>query len=205
MLVGLLLLVGGTVGLLGVYGWLRAKEAGVSRLPVMREVGDFVCMNQWGEVFSSKELEGRVWLVDLIFTRCPGPCLKLTRNFAEIQRQLSKSDDVKLISFTADPDFDTPEVLRAYGEREGASRGRWDFLTAERGYINRLVMDEFLLALSEKPMEEREAEDDLFLHSTKWVLVDRRGRLRGIYEGTERSSVSQAMRDIRHLLRERSE
>jgi protein SCO1/2 len=164
-------------------------------------VEGFRFTNQLGEVFDTRSLAGRPWVADLIFTRCPGPCLKLTRNLAELQRQTG-GRPVQFLSLTADPEFDTPSVLRAYAARFGADPARWQFLTGPRVEINRVAMQQLLLAVEEKDPAQRESENDLYLHSTKWVLVDGEGRLRSVHEGTDPGSVSAVLRDLKALERE---
>ena len=200
----LLLLVGATVAILGTYGWVRFRSGPSQPLPIIGRVTGFALTNQFEQPVGAADLQDRVWVADLIFTRCPGPCLKLTRNLVSLQRQLAPRLPVRFVSLTADPEFDTAEVLRAYAERFGADTGRWDFLTGPRAEINRLASEQLLLAVQEKPPAERETEEDLYLHSTKWVLIDTAGQIRAVYEGTDPGSIRNAERDIRQLLRERS-
>lgn len=193
-----------TVLILGAYGWARYRASQGEPLPVIGQVSGFVLTNQFGQAVSTKALAGQVWIADLIFTRCPGPCLKMTRNLVQIQNRIPQDRPVRFVSLTADPDFDTPEVLKTYAARFGADGHRWDFLTGPRTNINRIATQQLLLAVQEKDPAQRETPEDLFLHSTTWVLVDRQGRLRSVYEGTEPASVTQAVRDIERLLRETS-
>ena len=104
---------------------------------------------------------------------------------------------VRFVSLTADPEYDTPEVLKTYADRFGVDGNRWHFLTGPRTNINALATQQLLLAVQENPPEEREDPNDLYLHSTKWVLIDGSGQLRAIYEGTDPMSVTEAARDIR--------
>jgi protein SCO1 len=200
-LVAVLLTVSALV--LGAFFLLRAQQGRGASLPVFGQVTGFVLTNQAGQVFDSSRLGGQVWVANLIFTRCPGPCPKLTQHFALLQSQLGAREPVRLVTLTADPEHDTPPVLEEYGRRFGADFRRWDFLTGLRADINRVAMRQLLLAVEEKPPAERETDLDLYLHSTKWVLVDGAGRLRGVYEGTEPAAAEAAARDIRRLLRER--
>jgi len=200
----LALLLIATVVVAALYGWVRFRAGDRAPLPVLGQVTSIALTNQTGRLVTLESLRGHVWVADLIFTRCPGPCLKLTRNLAELQRRLPADLPVLLITLTADPEFDTPEVLSEYAARTGADLRRWHFLTGNRTNINRLATGQLLLSVQETDPAEREDENDLYLHSTKWVLVDRQGRLRAVYEGTDPASVRSTERDIRRLLRERS-
>src|SRR6266496_146692 len=83
-------------------------------LPVYGSVPDFALTNQFGRVVSLSDLRGKVWIADIIFTRCPGPCAKMTREMSELQSAIQAGAAVQFVSLTADPKFDTPEVLKQY-------------------------------------------------------------------------------------------
>ncbi len=148
-------------------------------MPVLGQLPDFVLTNQTGQTVSLADLRGQVWVADVIFTRCPGPCAKMTRHYAELQTALPANQPVKLVSFTSDPEYDTPKILNKYAERFGADSNRWWFLTGDKPQIRRLAVNDFKFVVVEKKPEERDVPEDLFLHSTWFVLVDRQGRVRG--------------------------
>jgi protein SCO1/2 len=152
-------------------------------LPVYGAVADFTLTNQDGQRVSLSDLKGKVWVADIIFTRCPGPCLKMTRQMSELQAALGPSQ-AKLVTLTTDPDFDTPPILKAYAKRFNADFGRWLFLTGSPKQIANLAIDSLKLTAIEKKPEERQSPVDLFVHSTIFVAVDKRGALRGIFETT---------------------
>ena len=179
-------------------GWRAAGPP----LPVYRTVADFSLTNQASQTISLGSLRGQVWVADLIFTRCPGPCAQMTRRLAEVQAGLPAGAPVKLVSFSADPEFDTPAVLQKYGQRFGAAADRWWFLTGPRPEIQRVVSQELLLVLLDKKPADREGENDLFLHSTLFVVVDRAGRLRGTFEGAEPDAPRQVLDAVQKLLNE---
>lgn len=163
---------------------LKSREAPGQRLPVYGQIADFTLTNQNGSGVSLADLRGRVWVADIIFTRCPGPCLKMTRQMKELQDALPPSNQAKLVTLTTDPDFDTPPVMKAYAERFGADPGRWLFLTGAKAHIAKLAIDSLKLTAIAKKPEERESPQDLFVHSTIFVLADKRGQLRGVFETT---------------------
>jgi protein SCO1/2 len=151
-------------------------------LPVLSNVANFSLTNQSGQAVTLDHLRGKVWLADIIFTRCPGPCARMTRQMAEIQAELPAGSQAQLITLTTDPEFDTPEVLRNYAGRFGADAQRWQFLTGTKLAIAGLAIDSLKLTAVETKAETRTNADDLFIHSTIFVLVDKQARLRGIYE-----------------------
>jgi protein SCO1/2 len=152
------------------------------RLPVYGQVDDFTLTNQTGRAVSLGDLRGRAWLADIIFTRCPGPCLRMSRQMKEMQDALPPSSQARLVSLTTDPDFDTPPVLKTYGDRFGADTNRWMFLTGTKKEIGGLAVGSLKLSAVEKKPAERESADDLFVHSTIFVVVDKRAQLRGIFQ-----------------------
>jgi len=179
--------------------WLRQAEVRALRQRTVSSYGtvpNFQLINQNGQPFGSAQLIGRIWIADFIFTTCPGPCPMISTRMGELQKPLEKTD-VHLISFTVDPAKDTPEVLRGYAEKLQAQPGRWDFLTGPQPTIYSLSRNGFKLAVS----DGRE-ETGTPVHSTRVVLVDRRGEIRGYYDVTEPDAVTKLLADTNHLLHE---
>ena len=163
---------------------LGSRARRTPQLNVYGQIGDFTLTNQSGTAVSLADLRGHVWIADIIFTRCPGPCLKMSRQMQEIQQALPSQSRVRLVSLTTDPDFDSPVVLKKYAERFDADPGRWQFLTGTKAAIGALASGTNSLNLSavEVKPAERASPDDLFVHSTIFVIVDQRARLRGVFE-----------------------
>jgi cytochrome oxidase Cu insertion factor (SCO1/SenC/PrrC family) len=159
-------------------------------------VPQFQLINQDNRPFGSKQLAGKIWIADFIFTTCPGPCPLISTRMRELQKPLEKTD-VHLVSITVDPEKDTPKVLRNYAEQFQAEPGRWDFLTGAKSTIYNLTQKGFKLAVS----DGRE-ETGTPVHSTRMVLLDRHGEIRGYYEATEADAVTKLLADTNHLLRE---
>jgi len=159
-------------------------------------IPSFNLVNQNGKPFSSTQLNGRIWIADFIYTQCPGPCPMISSRMSELQKPLERSD-VQLVSFSVDPEKDSPEVLRGYAEKLKAQPGRWTFLTGNKSAIYALSRDGFKLAASDGSEAEGEP-----VHSTRMVLVDRRGVIRGYYDATAPDAVTKLLADTSHLLRE---
>jgi protein SCO1/2 len=153
-------------------------------LPVIGAVGDFTLTNQNGQAVSLADLRGKVWVADIIFTRCPGPCTTMTRQMKELLRSVPAASTTRFLTLTTDPEFDTPSVLKAYAARFEGDSSRWSFLTGTKPQIANLAVDSLKLTAVEKKAEERTSATDLFIHSTIFVVVDPSGRLRGIFETT---------------------
>ena len=160
----------------------RKPKPNAAALPVIGAVADFTLTNQAGSIMKLADLRGRVWVADIIFTRCAGPCPRMTRQMASLSQALPKTSEARFVTLTTDPDFDSPEVLKEYGERFGANLNHWMFLTGGKKQIAALAIDSLKLTAVEKKPEERTDAADLFIHSTIFVLVDKQARLRGIFE-----------------------
>ena len=144
--------------------------------------------------FDRRALRGRAWIANFVFTRCAGPCPLLTANMAALQKRLPKS--IGLLSFTVDPDHDSPEVLALYARKFAADPQRWFFLTGEKAEIIRLVRDGFLLSVAE---DAAAAPGERVAHSTKFVLVDADARVRGWYDGDDPASLDGLAADAKKL------
>jgi protein SCO1 len=180
--------------------WLRQAQVQQLANRTLASYGtlpSFELVNQNGQPFGSRELAGKIWIADFIFTNCPGPCPIISTRMSELQKPLEKTD-IHLVSFTVDPERDTPEVLRAYAEKSHAQTERWDFLTGSRSAIYALARDGFKLAASESSVDA-----GLPVHSTRVVLVDWRGVIRGYYDALAPDAVTKLLADANHLFRER--
>jgi protein SCO1/2 len=155
-------------------------------LPVMGEVGGFRLIAQNGEPFDPAVLRGKIWVADFIFTNCQGPCPRMTTLMRRLQQ---RAPGVQLVSFTVDPARDTPPVLTEYAQRFQADTRTWHFLTGEAAELHRLSRDVFKLGNVDGQLD----------HSTRFVLVDQAGRIRGYYSTQEDSPISRLVEDIEHL------
>lgn len=179
--------------------WLRhaqLERSAARRMPHYGTAPAFELTNQSAQPFGAGNLAGKIWIADFVFTSCRGPCPMISSRMSELQRPLEKSD-VHLVTFTVDPETDTPEVLRGYADRLHARPGRWDFLTGEKKAIYRLTSEGFKLAVVEGAGEEGQ-----LVHSTRAVLVDRAGTIRGYYDITAADGVTTLLADTSRLLRE---
>jgi len=179
--------------------WLRHVE--VQRLASRQiqnygAVPPFQLTNQDGKPFGSSNLAGKIWIADFIYSTCPGPCPMISTRMSEMQKPLEKSD-VHFVSFTVDPDKDTPERLREYASQLHAASDRWDFLTGPKSEIYNLSLNGFKLAAAARSSENPEP-----LHSTRMILVDRRGQIRGYYDAITADAITKLLADTNHLLKE---
>lgn len=173
------------LGFLGLAYLLSLAEVKQQRkLPVIGAVADFTLTNQNGKVTTLADLTNRVWVADIIFTRCAGPCPIITGHMKLLEDALPKTSGARLVTLTTDPDYDTPAMMKKYGERFDADFGRWKFLTGTKAEIGALGAGSLKLsAVPVQPADQTNAVD-LFIHTTIFVIVDKHARLRGLFETT---------------------
>ncbi|HVV46954.1 MAG TPA: SCO family protein [Bryobacteraceae bacterium] len=162
-------------------------------LPKLGEVPHFQLTDQAGKNFDSSVLDGHVWVADFVFTNCEGPCPRMTSHMHQLQTRTDK--DIRLVSFTVDPARDTPPVLAAYAKKFAYDASRWSFLTGEIATLNNLDEKAFKLGTV--------AEGELD-HSTRFALVDQKGRIRGYYGLSDGNPVEQIAKDAERLQKESS-
>ena len=177
----------------------KAESAGKKELPILVQLPDFKLRDQTGNSFGTDQLKDKPWVGNFIFTRCPTTCPIQTRNLAKLQKQLKKmsgAEDVQLVSITVDPQFDTEAVLADYAQKMKADPQGLHFLTGTRDDIWQLCKKGFKLAVDDAPPESPSP----IMHSSKMMLVDREGRIRGFYEGTTREGIGNLRSAIEKLV-----
>lgn len=169
--------------------------------PVMSPLPSFALVEANGRTVTADDLRGRPWVADFMFTRCGGACPAMTARMAALRRQ--SPEDVVFVSITVDPAHDTPEVLGRYARRAGAGPG-WLFLTGPQDALYRLAIEGFKLGVEEVPPERQPRGDGPFLHSSHFVLVDRKGYVRGYYDSTDEDALVRLRRDLAAVRSERA-
>ncbi|MSU63442.1 MAG: SCO family protein [Pedosphaera sp.] len=161
-------------------------------LPVLGRVTDFNLTNQLGNRVSLSNIVGRMTVANIIFTRCAGPCPKLMRQMRQVHDGLGATAPVAFLTLTADPVYDTPEVLRKYGLRFPSEAARWVYLTGAKPELYRLAIDDFKFTVLDN-QQQRQPDEDLFVHSMKFVVVDSTGQIRAYVDGDEPETVERIL------------
>lgn len=174
-----------------------------NKLPIdtnmSEDVAEFSFTTQDNETLSLDDLHGEWWIADFIFTNCETVCLPMTSNLSKLQKELeARNLSVQFVSFSVDPDYDTPEVLREYGQQYEANFDTWSFLT---GYdfqtIKELSIKSFRALL-----KEPEYGDDQVMHDTRFFLVNPEGKVIKGYDGVKSDSIDEILNDISILEKE---
>jgi protein SCO1/2 len=182
------------IGLFGCRG-------GADSLPEYGAMPKFELRDQRAAVVRDADLRGRVLIVDFIFTSCPDVCPLLTEQLSGIRKRIPESDKIAYVSFSVDPEHDTPEKLTAFARAHGADHANWYFLTGPLDSVREVVTKGFKQAMQIEP--ETPGKPRNVLHGSHFVLVDRTGQLRGFFrsdaEGIEalRSAAERLLADGR--------
>ena len=172
----------------------KAPEHVRSSLPEIKTAPTFVGINQQAQSFQSASLKGSVWLAYFFFTTCGGPCPAMNARAEALQKELS-SPSFKFVGISVDPDTDTPATLHAYAARYHADSTRWTMLQMPWDSVKSVAVQGFLLAQG--------AENDPNLHSTRFVAVDKRGVIRGYFDGLDDNEIPKLRKAIQELLDEK--
>ncbi|MET0282902.1 MAG: SCO family protein [Polyangiales bacterium] len=177
------------------------KQAGSTQGELGR-VPTFALTDQGGKPFGSAELAGKPWVANFVFTRCPSVCPLLTAKFKSLQGKLADVPDAEFVSFSVDPEHDTPEVLTAYAQKYEADTSRWHFLTGPLDAIEKTVVAGFKIHIGDKKPSESDPTLIEIMHGEHFVLVDASGAIRGYYRA-EAAELTQLAEDMRALSKER--
>lgn len=170
------------------------------QIPVYGKVPGFELTDQTGSLLKNEDLQGKVWIAGFFFTRCAGPCPLLTGQMKIIGSKFRGDPGFRTVSFSVDPETDTPQVLSKYAEKYEADPKLWYFLTGDREQIYTLTQSGFRLGVRDIPESEREAPEQTVPHSTKLVLVDSSGKIRGYYDSESQGALDRLLLDIQKLL-----
>jgi cytochrome oxidase Cu insertion factor (SCO1/SenC/PrrC family) len=187
---GLAMIVMGLMGL----GISRMRSASSIPAPDYGHVPEFSLTERSGRNVTLGDLRGQVWIADFIFTSCAGSCPIMSSQMQRLQGTLPH--DIHFVSFSVDPARDTPLVLAQYAEKYSADSQRWMFLTGDRKAIYDITMKGFKLALDDSQGSDLEP----ITHSSRFVLIDKDGRIVGYFDGTEESGLKSLSEAAKALL-----
>lgn len=176
------------------YNVIEKAQNSVADLPFLGEVPQFSFVSQANQPYGLENLKGKISVVDFMFTRCLGPCPVMSGNMAKLYQATATHPDVQYVSISVDPEFDSISVLAEYASSFNVNDNRWTFLRGEMDSVKSLCEGGFMLAADELPGN----------HSTKFILVDQSGFIRGYYDGMSEASMTILKTDIRQLVNQES-
>jgi protein SCO1/2 len=199
--------------------WREPKLPAQGTLETLADYGlvpDFRLTERGGSTVTLADLRGKVWVANFIYTACTETCPLQSLQVQRLQEEFAGARDLRFVSITVDPSHDTPEVLRRYADRYGADPERWLFLTGPKPAIHALAKDGFKLGVSDASPAARSGVSDwplgpgpafashgsggLILHSARFVLVDRQGRIRAYHRTDDPDSLARLRENLRALL-----
>ena len=161
-------------------------------LPEIGNIPQFEFTNSDGNTVTLDNLKGKVWVADFIFTTCTMACPMMTGNMNIVHKKFKKNDNVRLVSISVYPEYDTPEVLKNYASQYDADTEKWLFLTGKEDAVKDIIRDGFKIGDYE----------DIIFHSEKFALVDKKGIIRAYYNGMKSEDMKQLKKDIDVLLKQ---
>lgn len=164
-------------------------------------IGDFEFTNQESRKITNKDVEGKVYVVEYFFTTCGTICPMMNKQMQRVQEEHSEKQDVKILSFTVDPETDDVEQMKLYADTHHANSNQWWFLTGKKEDLYLLARKSFFVLKPAEAQNLGDAGSD-FIHTNNFVLVDRKMRIRGYYDGTSTKEVDKLIKDIDLLLEE---
>ncbi|MFM6934621.1 MAG: SCO family protein [Flavobacteriales bacterium] len=171
------------------------------RLGFGHHIGSFSFQNQDGKYISDKEMKGNISVVEYFFTTCKSICPIMNRQMQRVHAAYKKDKQVKIFSFTVDPETDDVAQMKKYAESHQANAGQWYFLTGEKTALYALARKSFFVLKPAEAQNLGDAGSD-FIHTNNFVLIDRQLRIRGYYDGTSHKEVDQLITDIKRLQQE---
>lgn len=165
----------------------------------IKTIRPFTFTDQDGKDFSSEILDGKIYVADFFFTTCPSICPKMTGNLKKTFEAIEKDTNIYFVSFSIDPEFDTPKVLSTYAEEKGYNVPNWRFLTGDKEKIYTLCEEDYMAYAMPS-----DSEPGGYIHSGFLILVDPQGRIRGAFDGTTQGKSEELVQDILKLKKEYS-
>lgn len=175
----------------------RLVDISVKNLKKNHTIADFKLTNQNGEKITNKTYEGKIYIADFFFTRCQTICISMAYNMSELQEYYKNNDDIMFLSHSVTPIIDSVSVLKDYAIKKGVIDEKWNITTGPKTHIYDLARKNYFAVLDEGNGDEND-----FIHTEQFVLIDKERRIRGFYDGTEKEDMKKIKKDLIILKRE---
>jgi protein SCO1/2 len=159
-------------------------------------VRQFSFINQEGQTITEQNLKDKIYVVEYFFTTCQGICPKMNDNMVAVYQAFRNDNDFMILSHTVDPEVDTVAQLKRYAQKYDADPTRWMFLTGNKDSLYKMAIDDYLIPIADSTVEKI---NPTFIHTQKFVLIDKEKKVRGFYDGTDPASVKKLIQDINEL------
>ena len=175
----------------------RLVDISVKNLKKNHTISDFELTNQNGEKITNKTYENKIYIADFFFTRCQTICISMAYNMSELQEYYKNDDDIMFLSHSVTPIIDSVPVLKEYAINKGVIDGKWNITTGPKKHIYDLARKNYFAVFDEGNGDEND-----FIHTEQFVLIDKERRIRGFYDGTEKKDMNKIKKDLIILKRE---
>jgi len=169
----------------------KLVDASVKHIQSNHKIADFSLTNQNGETISNKTYDGKIYIADFFFTSCTTICIAMAYNMSELQAHYKEDSDIMFLSHSVTPVMDSVPVLKAYANNKGVIDGKWNVTTGSKKHIYELARKSYFAVLDEGNGDEND-----FIHTEQFVLVDKDRRIRGYYDGTDKEDMKKIITDI---------
>ncbi|MGL1887910.1 MAG: SCO family protein [Reichenbachiella sp.] len=174
--------------------WIEKSD---DRYESIHSIADFSFQNQNGDTITSKEVAGKIYIANFFFSICPGVCPKMTNNLHLVQKEFVDNSEVKILSHSVMPWVDSVGRLKTYAKRNDIDAKQWHLLTGDKNTIYKLARQSYF---ADEGFGKTVTTEEDFLHTEKLILIDKKGRIRGVYNGTLPIEVKRMIEDIHTLL-----
>jgi len=175
----------------------KLVDASVKHIQSNHKIADFSLINQNGEIITNKTYEGKIYIADFFFTSCKTICIAMAYNMSELQAHYKDDTNIMFLSHSVTPVMDSVPVLKAYANNKGVIDGKWNVTTGSKKHIYELARKSYFAVLDEGVGDEND-----FIHTEQFVLVDKDRRIRGYYDGTDKEDMKKIIADVVLLKKE---
>ncbi len=175
----------------------RLVDVSVKNVQKNHIISDFALTNQNGETITNEDYKGKIYIADFFFTRCQTICIAMAYNMSELQEYYKNDNEIMFLSHSVTPVMDSVPVLKEYALRKGVIDGKWNVTTGPKKHIYDLARKSYFAVLDEGNGDEND-----FIHTEQFVLIDKERRIRGFYDGTNKEDMQKIKNDIKTLKKE---
>jgi protein SCO1 len=175
----------------------RLVDESIKHVQKNHTIANFELINQNGETITNQDYQDKIYIADFFFTRCPTICIAMAFHMSELQEVYKNDDDILFLSHSVTPVMDSVPVLKAYAESKGVIDGKWNVTTGSKKHIYELARKSYFAVIDEGNGDEND-----FIHTEQFVLIDKERRIRGYYDGTEKEDMEKLKKDISVLKEE---
>lgn len=169
----------------------RLVDISVKNLKKNHTISDFELINQNGKTITNTTYKNKIYIADFFFTRCQTICISMAYNMSELQEYYKDDNDIMFLSHSVTPTIDSVSVLKEYAIKKGIINGKWNVTTGSKSHIYDLARKNYFAVLDEGSGDEND-----FIHTEQFVLIDKERRIRGFYDGTEKEDMNKIKKDI---------